>query len=400
MSRKRAPASVSLVFAEPEQGAPLESAATKLPPGVYANDNHMMRKRERLNSNSTLRDDRKDSESISGGSIRHYTTGSAESQPNASMDSLQSTQPEQYTQQATMSAPDVLKTAQWEGYSVESPLASMPQKASSTAALDAPEATLQVPFPIDDANKSKSTPNPSPKSSSWFGSIGRSKGKERVVPSAVGKVVSLNAEVGENASSNGKTSPSEPQHVTSPIEAPPTTINSELEQPAPESQRSPPLQIPANRQNNRGWFSSSSSVPTQPRAPNSPISPTTPFSAVPHSHNNSVTSMSSLDEEVPRLSVMTPPNTPHPPSVMHQNAASSDVKLSSLNPTTSRFTLSIPLLGRPKVPLDQVVASVVAGGEAKVKKDKELVKMDLSADEQTVSGAGTYCISFSSNSFI
>jgi hypothetical protein len=73
---------------------------------------------------------------------------------------------------------------------------------------------------------------------------------------------------------------------------------------------------------------------------------------------------SSLDEEVPKLAVAaaaTPPNTPGPASVMQQHhTGGSSAKLSSLNPSTSRFTLSIPLLGRPKMPLDQAVAVVVA----------------------------------------
>lgn len=37
--------------------------------------------------------------------------------------------------------------------------------------------------------------------------------------------------------------------------------------------------------------------------------------------------------------------------------------LSSLNPSTSRFTLSIPLLGRPKIPLDKAVAVAQQDGK-------------------------------------
>jgi hypothetical protein len=77
---------------------------------------------------------------------------------------------------------------------------------------------------------------------------------------------------------------------------------------------------------------------------------------------------SSIDEEVPKLSVLTPPNTPGPVNVM-QNAGSGSSKLSSLNPSTSRFMLSIPLLGRPKMPLDQAVAVVAAGSNQKGKSD-------------------------------
>ncbi|KIM74736.1 hypothetical protein PILCRDRAFT_827946, partial [Piloderma croceum F 1598] len=86
---------------------------------------------------------------------------------------------------------------------------------------------------------------------------------------------------------------------------------------------------------------------------------------------NSVASIpSSIDEEVPKLSVLTPPNTPGPVNVM-QNAGGGggSSKLSSLNPSTGRFTLSIPLLGRPKIPLDRAVAVVAAGGSQKGKSD-------------------------------
>ena len=70
--------------------------------------------------------------------------------------------------------------------------------------------------------------------------------------------------------------------------------------------------------------------------------------------------MVSLDDTVPKLAVLTPVNTPQQPSVLH-NAA--DSTLSSLNPSSSRFTFGLPLLGRPKVPLDQAVKAVVGGDE-------------------------------------
>ncbi|KAI0692246.1 hypothetical protein C8T65DRAFT_669945 [Cerioporus squamosus] len=48
--------------------------------------------------------------------------------------------------------------------------------------------------------------------------------------------------------------------------------------------------------------------------------------------------------------------------VESQDSKAADRKpsISSLNPTTSRFTLRLPLLGRPKIPLDQAVASAQA----------------------------------------
>ena len=67
--------------------------------------------------------------------------------------------------------------------------------------------------------------------------------------------------------------------------------------------------------------------------------------------------MVSLDDTVPKLAVLTPVNTPQQPSVLH-NAADS-----TLSPSSSRFTFGLPLLGRPKVPLDQAVKAVVGGDE-------------------------------------
>ena len=70
-------------------------------------------------------------------------------------------------------------------------------------------------------------------------------------------------------------------------------------------------------------------------------------------------SISSIDDFVPQpkslpvLSIPTPPQNPIPISV----GGVGDVTTTALaGPTTSRFTLRLPLLGRPKIPLDQAVA--------------------------------------------
>ena len=56
--------------------------------------------------------------------------------------------------------------------------------------------------------------------------------------------------------------------------------------------------------------------------------------------------------------------TPHHAVVEPQDAglkaAGRKPSVSSLNPSTSRFTLRLPLLGRPKIPLEQAVASAQA----------------------------------------
>ncbi|RPD58648.1 hypothetical protein L226DRAFT_466538 [Lentinus tigrinus ALCF2SS1-7] len=82
--------------------------------------------------------------------------------------------------------------------------------------------------------------------------------------------------------------------------------------------------------------------------------------------NSNATSISSIDEEVPKprctgIDGSTPIISPQA-IVESQDQKTADRKpsISSLNPTTSRFTLRLPLLGRPKVPLDQAVASAQA----------------------------------------
>jgi hypothetical protein len=350
MSKKRAPASVSLIFAEPEQGAPLESAAAKLPPAAY-NKDITMRKRDRLDSASTVRDDHKDSVSVSGGSIKRLR------QADASVDSLQSTHEPQY---ASVSAPDVLQS---EGLTTE-PLAQPNPVSYPNHHL--PTDPPSIPFPSAESARPTPMPKPSPSGSFW--SLSRPRGRD-IPPDTLMH--------GEGKKEDGlvedQVLPAD-ANALQPIAQPAPTHTT----PEPEPQcSSPQQQIPAQRQPLRGWFSSlaSTSTLTVSRPPLSPTSTKSPNS---HSHSNSIASIpSSIDEEVPRLSVVTPPNTPGPASVT-QNSSGSTAKLSSLNPSTSRFTLSIPLLGRPKIPLEQVVAVVVA-------EDRQ-----MSEPDQAVRGSGAY----------
>ncbi|KAF7965404.1 hypothetical protein HWV62_43696, partial [Athelia sp. TMB] len=332
LSKRRAPASVSLVFAEPEQGAPLESAAAKLPA------HPSLRRRD---SASTLRslmiEDRKD-------------VGSIVEEPDATVEGLQ-------VSEATKSVPNVLVTAQWEGIADQpAPAHSHPAitevEISPASQIDDPplelprilDVPLDVPTlnlpPVEQSSKDAAS------SSSWFGSFSRSPARN-----ATTKSVSLDSDTPP-----AKTMDIKPQsQIPHPTELPPPVKESE-----PELRRSPPQAIPAgaHQQPTRSWFSSPTSSSPLKSTPRPPLSPTSPASPA--------QSYMSVDEEVPRLNVSTPFNSPHPPSVMQQNAANSHdgkVSMSSLNPSSSRFTLGIPLLGRPKVPLDHVVAAMAAVGE-------------------------------------
>lgn len=344
-SKRTAPASVSLVFAEPEQGTPLEPATTKLPPAaLYSNDNHMMRKRERLDSTSTVREDREETESLSGGLMKRYRTSPTESQ-NSSADTL----PLGPVPDGTVSTPDLHRAGQWEGLTTE-----VPTKAASEVAVDAP-----VEFPTTATAPSSShpkiPPQPSPKSNSWFGSYGRLMGKEKSA-----QLASLEDTPKDNAdATSGDINPTPP---TPELGAAAPTLETQTPPPVVEPQRSNPQEIPSQRQASRNWFSSSPTnlkPNTSPSSPSSPsISPSNPKSRKAHQHSDSI---ASLDDTVPKLAVLTPVNTPQQSSVLH-NAA--DSTLSSLNPSSSRFSFGLPLLGRPKVPLNQAVKAVVAGDEA------------------------------------
>jgi hypothetical protein len=101
----------------------------------------------------------------------------------------------------------------------------------------------------------------------------------------------------------------------------------------------------------RGWFGSSS--PTNP----SPLKRQVTLNV------QSEVSSISIDEEVPGLatspSLTTLLSAPEPslvPSDSSESSMGQARTLSTLNPSQSRFTLSIPLLGKSKVPLNQVVS--------------------------------------------
>ena len=95
--------------------------------------------------------------------------------------------------------------------------------------------------------------------------------------------------------------------------------------------------------------------------PSLAYSPPTPTSTIFLKSNT--TSISSVDEEVPVLQNSTRTITPQAVVEAHETnlrAAGRKPSVSSLNPSASRFTLRLPLLGRPKVPLEQAVASAQA----------------------------------------
>lgn len=206
ITKNSVPASVSLIFAEPKQGAPLAAASSNL-------------------------------------------------SRRASI--IQPLEPEDST--------EIHPVVDLENQSIveaePQPIESVTEPKSSDPPL--PD-TPSVPFPTSDS------------SVSWFGSLGRAKGKQ-VMAAA------------------------EPQ----------------------------PIPVKSHRQ---------STSPTSP----SPLSSSFP---------------SSIDDEEPQVSSPTvqQPQQQQPVILTPNGDETVRARLNSLNPSNSRFTISLPLLGRPKVPLEQAV---------------------------------------------
>lgn len=119
----------------------------------------------------------------------------------------------------------------------------------------------------------------------------------------------------------------------------------------PASPPSDPLSIPPARKTTRSWFGTSTAVSVSP--------PERRARAPPHPLSQTPSIPSSIDEDVPRLSSAppSPAQAASPPEVHRAEPAAPPAQLAALNPATSRFTLSIPLLGRAKVPLEKAVAA-------------------------------------------
>ncbi|KAF8060266.1 hypothetical protein FPV67DRAFT_338410 [Lyophyllum atratum] len=266
------------------------------------------------------------------------------------------------------------------------PIPTAPTPTISVIEHTATPTPASVPFPTT----AEPTPTSTPRKSSWFGSLSRAKGKQNAAK--------LNI---KTSSSSEQLSTSQPQHdaplastsvpsyTTQPmVESPTSTSPPPLTPTSAASPSSRPLPIPAAFPAPATSIASTSVSPTPAPAPTDfpPPQPQTPvrrswFTSSPSpaprpelhgpqtSASNSIPS--SIDEEVPALSVVTPPSSSPPtsPSIIsspstQSNGGTGRARLSSLNPSTSRFTLSIPLLGRAKMPLETAVA-VAQSEEAK-----------------------------------
>ncbi|KAI9435431.1 hypothetical protein H4582DRAFT_1969343 [Lactarius indigo] len=223
-------------------------------------------------------------------------------------------------------------------------------ESTSTAAAVPPPADLSntnpAPAPVSGPQVASHASQPEaniksiPSKRPWFGSSSSSKRPSKLRPMG-------EPEVANDPTPTESPAPSTPQlPITNVI--PPTPPKPELtkveSQPTPESASVP---VPTSRK----WFSPASPLPSS-RSPPDAETRTSPLTV---SHVASPSTPSSIDDQVPKLPSADPQSEPVAPSVLLSNDTSQN--LSALNPSASRFTLSIPFLGRPKVPLDRAVVS-------------------------------------------
>lgn len=173
-----------------------------------------------------------------------------------------------------------------------------------------------------------------------------------------GHVASTVGTVGPNGPSSTPTS-SPPPSVASPnpSQSDPSIQQVDFPQPPSRSSSSPPA-LPASPPQ------AAESGPTSP-----PVTITKTQQSLP----------SSIDEEVPVVDL----SSQLPPTASIAVSSSSEAKLSALNASSSRFTLSIPFLGRAKTPLGSIL-----GTEEKDHKTEGL----RSTPSPEVKDTGEFCL--------
>jgi hypothetical protein len=212
-----------------------------------------------------------------------------------------------------------------------------PSPAPATSPVSDPQVASHAAQPEVDV---KSIPSKRP----WFTSSSSSKRPSKLRPMG-------EPEPANDPNRTDSPAPETPQPpVTNVI--PPTPPKTELSK---VERRPPPESVSVPSPTSRKWLSPVSSLPS--RSPDSETRTTSP-SAVSQVGVASPSTPSSIDDQVPKLPSAGPRLESVEPSVLLSSDASQN--LSALNPSASRFTLSIPFLGRPKVPLDRAVASAKA----------------------------------------
>ncbi|KAI0328822.1 hypothetical protein GY45DRAFT_1280990 [Cubamyces sp. BRFM 1775] len=355
--RQRPATSVSLVFAQPEQGSKLASAIDKLPVAAIDDAASFMsqasRKRERTQSQASsfvaTVGQREEQTSQPGQGVQPETQDVSRKRSKLSLEV-----PEPAAPAIAVSSDDCRDTQGSASNPVD--LTESPQSSSSlqqpTAGEDAGKCaellspTTSVPFPITEPQKSVRASKSTPTRSSWFGFSRANADSGSSTPAQAQS--SQHTHASPSVEIPTEASPS--THYELPIPKGDSGAQGDADLSSPTSPQriamgTPPQSIPSNGKPSAAL----SYTPTQYSPPN-------------HRMNSNTTSISSVDEEVPRPRFTSMDNataviSPH--AIVESQvakAANRKPSISSLNPSSSRFTLKLPLLGRPKIPLEQAVA--------------------------------------------
>jgi len=233
-----------------------------------------------------------------------------------------------------------------------------------------PDQTATSPSPISAPNLGKPASPTRTEARSWFGSLSRAKGKAKAAHIADNITCPAERMVLQDTPNSKPpitpvvvvdpppislpSLPSCPSAEASSISQTPQVIQPELSSSSSLQTESAPLGPPQGGQPpaRRSWFSSttpSSSPVRRSTVETSQWSGATP--SPPHPQEAS----SLLASQAPPAPTETP-SRPSTPVTASASASSANRQgLSSLNPSSSRFSLNVPLLGRPKAPLDQAL---------------------------------------------
>ncbi|CCM04162.1 uncharacterized protein FIBRA_06324 [Fibroporia radiculosa] len=347
-SKSQQSASVSLVFAQPEQGAKLQSAVDRLPRRFdecsSSASSIMSKKRERLRSTSTLAPESE----ADADRKRTRTEPAVASTEVAIMSPLDQSQvapgdvvePQQVTCEAPETSSDILQ---------------------STQLLTSP--TPLPPPSVDVAERLCPRPTSSPPRSSWFGTLSRTSRKETGAAANRRGQIALLAPQTQTMES----APASPRRTLDPLIAGVDTRPHQSEHTAPSHTQSIPFPV--------SHSSPTASVSHSPRSPEIAVSASM-------AHRVESLSISSVDDEVPRPRLTSGASLPadaSPPVLQRQSDEATRTgrkpSITSLNPSTSRFALLLPLLGRPKVLPQQAVVST-----EEITPETALVDLEVAAD--------------------
>ncbi|KAF7306762.1 hypothetical protein MIND_00467900 [Mycena indigotica] len=263
---------------------------------------------------------------------------------------------------------------------VQHEIEAIPEAESDTPTV---EVANSITFPV--------SVSPTPSRSSWFGSLSRAKGKEKLVAAATSSAPNLLEPV--PTSSLPVADP-----VPPPLSEPVTSSNPDTPERVDPfiSEIPPPPPIPVTNKrptSKRSWFATSPSQPSPLRT----ASPPQPVPQPLHIPSETASVASSIDSSVP-LPVATPPadipvsfplSSEEPPD---DSTVRKRPRLSSLNPAVGHFGIGLPLLGTKPVPVTSAAEDTSQStetAEAFVQEITQATTISTSIENGVVEESGT-----------